>query len=50
MIVKTRIFELYRNEYHNLSDLSRAMEITVSQVSRVRNGKRNIGPKFIAGH
>ena len=36
-------------KYHNLSDLARAMELSVSQVYRVREGKRGINEKFIIG-
>ncbi|MFC1592954.1 hypothetical protein ACFL4C_02965 [Candidatus Omnitrophota bacterium] len=49
MIVKTRIFEFYEEKYKNLSELAWAMGITVSQVYRVREGKRNINHKFITG-
>ena len=49
MIVKTRIFELSHNNYKNLSQLAQAMEISVSQIYRVRQGKRNINQKFIVG-
>ena len=49
MIVKTRVFEFYDNGYRNLSELAQAMEISVSQVYRVREGKRNINQKFIVG-
>ena len=47
MRLKTRVFEL--NHYHNLSELARAMEISVSQIYRVQEGKRNINGKFIIG-
>ena len=49
MIIKTRVFELANGRYHNLSDLARAMELSVSQVYRVREGKRGINEKFIIG-
>ena len=49
MIVKTRIFELNHRDYKNLSELAWAMGISVSQVYRVREGKRNINQKFIVG-
>ena len=49
MIVKTRVFELSNGSYGNLSELARAMEISVSQVYRVREGTRNINQKFITG-
>ena len=49
MIVKTRIFELCNGEYKNLSELAQAMGISVSQIYRVREGKRSINQKFIVG-
>ena len=49
MIVKTRIFELLDGKYKNLSDLAQAMGISVSQIYRIRQGKRNINQKFIIG-
>ena len=48
MIVRTRIFE-YCDDYKNLSELASAMEISVSQIYRVREGKRSINQKFIVG-
>ena len=47
MRLKTRIFEL--NLYNNLSELARAMGISVSQIYRVQKGKRSINEKFIVG-
>ena len=49
MIIRTRVFELANGRYHNLSNLARAMELSVSQVYRVREGKRGINEKFIIG-
>ena len=49
MIVKTTIFELNHGNYKNLPELAWAMGISVSQVYRVRKGKRNINQKFIVG-
>ncbi len=49
MITKTRIFELRNGSYRNLSELAQAMGISVSQIYRVREGKRNINQKFIIG-
>ncbi len=49
MIIKTRVFELYNGNYRNLSELAQAMELSVSQVYRVREGKRSINQKFIIG-
>ena len=49
MIIKTRAFELYNGKFKNLSELAQAMGISVSQVYRVREGKRSINQKFIIG-
>ena len=49
MVVRTRIFELYYEKYGNLSELAQAMGISVSQIYRVREGKRKIHQKFIVG-
>ncbi len=49
MIIKTRVFELLDGKYHNLSDLAHAMGLSISQVYRVREGKRGINEKFIVG-
>jgi transcriptional regulator with XRE-family HTH domain len=49
MLLKTRVFDLYSGKYKNLSELAEAMDISVSQVYRVLEGKRNINRKFIIG-
>jgi len=49
MILKTRVFSLYVRDYKNLSELAGAMGISISQVYRVLEGKRNINRKFIIG-
>ena len=49
MIIKTRVFELGNGRYKNLSELAQAMGISVSQIYRVREGKRGINQKFIIG-
>ncbi len=49
MVVKTTIFELCTERYRNLSELAKSMGISVSQIYRVREGKRNINQKFIVG-
>ena len=49
MIVQTRVFELCDGKYKNLSQLAHAMEISVSQIYRVREGKRHINERFIVG-
>ena len=49
MVIKTRVFDLSNGKYRNLSELAQAMGLSLSQVSRVREGKRNINQKFIVG-
>ena len=49
MLLKTRVFDLCPRNYRNLTELAKAMEISVSQVYRVLEGKRNINRKFIIG-
>ena len=49
MIIRTRVFELANGKYGNLTDLAKAMGLSVSQVYRVREGKRGINEKFIIG-
>jgi hypothetical protein len=49
MVIKTRVFEMATEKYQNLSDLARAMGLSVSQIYRVREGKRGINEKFIVG-
>ena len=49
MLVRTKVFDLSYQDYKNLSELAEAMGISVSQVYRVREGKRRINQKFIVG-
>jgi len=49
MRIRTRVFELSSGKYNNLSELAQAMGISVSQVYRIRAGKRNISQEFIIG-
>ncbi len=49
MIIKTKIFKFCNGSYKNLSELAQTMGISVSQVYRVREGKRSINQKFIIG-
>ena len=48
-MIKTRVFEMANERYRNLSALARAMGLSVSQIYRVREGKRGINEKFIVG-
>jgi len=49
MKLGTKVFYFCPSCYRNLSELSEAMSISVSQVYRVRSGKRSINQKFIVG-
>jgi len=49
MVLKTKVFELSNGRYKNLSGLAQAMGISVSQIYRVREGKRGINQKFFVG-
>jgi hypothetical protein len=49
VIIRTRVFEMANNKYQNLTALAGAMGLSVSQVYRVREGKRGINEKFIIG-
>ena len=49
MLVKTMVFKLSDSKYENLCELADAMGISISQIYRVRQGKRKINQKFIIG-
>ena len=49
MLLETRIFELCNEKYKKLSELAQAMEISASQIYRVRQGKYDINQEFIVG-
>jgi hypothetical protein len=49
MKIKTKVFDLAVGRFSNLTDLAMTMGISVSQVYRVREGKRGINEKFIIG-
>lgn len=49
MRVETKVFEFYNRKYNNLTELAKAMGISVSQLYRVREGTRRINQKFIVG-
>ena len=49
MIVKTKVFDLNHPNYKSLSDMAKAMGISVSQIYRVREGKHGINQSFIVG-
>jgi hypothetical protein len=47
--LQTRVFDLCDGRYSNLCELARAMGISLSQIYRVRQGKRRINEKFVTG-
>ena len=51
MIIKlnTRVFELYKGKFRNLSELARAMAISTGQIYKMKQGKRGINQGFIIG-
>jgi len=49
MKLETKVFEFSNRKYANLTELAQAMGISVSQVYRVREGRRRISEKFIIG-
>jgi hypothetical protein len=49
MRLVTKVFEVRGEKYGNMIEMAEAMGISVSQVYRVRQGKRPIGEKFIIG-
>jgi len=49
MGLRTKLFDVCNGRYANLSELAQAMGISVSQIYRVRQGKRSVSKKFITG-
>lgn len=49
MKLETKAFELCNRKYANLTELARAMGMSVSQIYRVRQGRRPINHAFIIG-
>jgi transcriptional regulator with XRE-family HTH domain len=49
MKIKTKVFDLAEGRFTNLTELAKTMGISVSQIYRVREGKRSINEKFIIG-
>jgi len=47
--LRTRVFELYNEDYLSLVQVAQAMGIANSQIYRVRDGKHPINEKFIIG-
>jgi len=49
MRLRTKVFDIGKEKHVNLTELARAMGISLSQIYRVRQAKRNINEKFIVG-
>ena len=49
MLIRTKIFGIRDGNYKNLSEMAQAMGVSISQIYRVRQGKRSINQKFIIG-
>ncbi|MBA7634968.1 hypothetical protein ES703_42567 [subsurface metagenome] len=49
MKLETKVFEFRKGKYANLTELAHAMGISVSQVYRVKRGRRSVNEKFIIG-
>jgi len=47
--LKTKAFELYKEDYSSLVEVAQAMGISKSQIYRVKYGVRGINEKFIIG-
>jgi len=47
--IRTWVFEMAHPKYASVAALARAMGLSVSQLYRVREGKRKINQKFIIG-
>ena len=48
-LLKTRVFELYKEVYKNLNELSQTMNISVGRMYGVYQGKYRINQRFIIG-
>ncbi len=48
-LLRTNIFELYKERFKNISELARTMGISVGYLYKVKQGKRGINSKFIIG-
>ena len=49
MELKTKVFELAKGRFKNLADLAEAMDLSISQVYRVKKGERGINESFSIG-
>ena len=49
MQLQTRIFDLCDKNYNDLSELAQAMEISESQIDRIKEHRYQINQRFITG-
>jgi hypothetical protein len=47
--LETKVFDIYQKRFSSLTEMAKAMGISVSQVYRVRQGKRSVNERFITG-
>ena len=49
MKLKTRVFEFYNGKYANVNELAQVLGLSVSEIYRVRQGRRPVSIRFIIG-
>ena len=47
--LKTRVYDLYKGKFNNITELAKAMGVSPGYVYKVQQGKRRINQKFIIG-
>ena len=47
--LKTRVFDLYKGKFKNITELAKAMGISPGHAYKVQQGKRRVNQKFIIG-
>ena len=47
--LKTRVYDLYKGKFNNITELAKAMGISPGHAYKVQQGKRRVNQKFIIG-
>jgi len=47
--LKTRVFDIYRGKFKNMTELAKAMGVSPGYIYKVKQGKRGINHQFILG-
>ena len=47
--LKTRVYDLYKGKFNNITELAKAMGVSPGYVYKVQQGKRRVNQKFIIG-